>query len=97
MIRYCCPLRSISMSMASRVVPEIGETTARSSAASRFSSDDLPTFGRPMMAMRIGPLSSSSISIAESAGTISPMMSNSSSIPSPCSADSGSIRSKPSS
>jgi hypothetical protein len=36
-----------------RVVPAIGETMARSSPVRALSSVDLPTFGRPMMAMRM--------------------------------------------
>ena len=35
--------------MESRVVPGISETIVRSSSQSAFSSDDLPTFGRPRM------------------------------------------------
>ncbi len=38
--------------MGSRVVPGTGLTRARSSPSSALSSDDLPTFGRPMMASR---------------------------------------------
>jgi hypothetical protein len=37
-------------STASRVVPAMGETMARSSPSSALSSVDFPTFGRPMMA-----------------------------------------------
>ena len=44
------PLRSTISSTASRVVPGIGETMARSEAVRQFSSVDLPTLGWPMMA-----------------------------------------------
>ncbi len=46
------PCHSSDVSMASRVVPGISLTMARSSPSSWFSSDDLPTLGRPTMAMR---------------------------------------------
>mmetsp|Transcript_4880 Transcript_4880/g.10757 ORF Transcript_4880/g.10757 Transcript_4880/m.10757 type:complete len:253 (+) Transcript_4880:845-1603(+) len=47
-------------SMTSRVVPAMSETMARSARARRLSSDDLPTFGFPRIAMRNGSSSSSS-------------------------------------
>ena len=40
------------MSIASRVVPAMSETITRSSPSSAFTSDDLPTFGRPITARR---------------------------------------------
>ena len=42
-----------SVSMASRVVPGMSLTISRSSRSSRFTSDDLPTLGRPTMATAI--------------------------------------------
>ena len=47
---YSVPSRVTVSSTASRVVPAIGETMARSCPVSAFSRVDLPTFGRPMMA-----------------------------------------------
>ena len=44
------PLCSTISSTASRVVPGMGETMARSEAVRQFSSVDLPTLGWPMMA-----------------------------------------------
>ena len=41
-------------SIESRVVPGTESTSERSKPTRRFSSDDLPTFGRPMSAMRAG-------------------------------------------
>ena len=46
---------SISSSTGSTVVPATSSTTTRSSPASLFSSEDLPTFGLPTMAIRRGP------------------------------------------
>ncbi len=40
------------LSIASRVVPGMSLTITRSSRSSRFTSDDLPTFGRPTIATR---------------------------------------------
>jgi hypothetical protein len=51
MMRYFLPSRMTTSSTASRVVPAIGETMARCLPVSRLSSVDLPTFGRPMMAI----------------------------------------------
>src|SRR2546430_2155034 len=48
--RYARPSRAISVSTLSMVVPGMGETMERSSPTMRFSSVDLPTLGRPMMA-----------------------------------------------
>ena len=50
---YSVPLRMTDSSTASRVVPATGETMERSEPAKAFSSVDLPTFGRPMMATLI--------------------------------------------
>ena len=49
------PPSSTSSSTGSTVVPDASSTTTRSSPASLFSSEDLPTFGRPMIAIRRGP------------------------------------------
>mmetsp|Transcript_24712 Transcript_24712/g.42377 ORF Transcript_24712/g.42377 Transcript_24712/m.42377 type:complete len:216 (+) Transcript_24712:788-1435(+) len=45
--------RCSSQSMESRVVPATSDTMARSFASIRFSSEDLPTFGRPTRATLI--------------------------------------------
>ena len=45
------PLREASSSTVSRVVPGIGVTIARSSARRAFKRVDLPTFGRPTIAI----------------------------------------------
>ena len=50
---YSVPPRITLSSTASRVVPAIGDTIARSCPVSAFSSVDLPTFGRPMIATLI--------------------------------------------
>ena len=55
MNRQVLPPSSISSSTGSTVVPEASSTTTRSSPASLFSSEDLPTLGRPMIAIRRGP------------------------------------------
>ena len=47
---YSVPSRVTFSSTASRVVPAMGETMARSWPVRAFSSVDLPTLGRPMMA-----------------------------------------------
>ena len=49
---------STTVSIASRVVPGMSCTTARSSPISRLNSVDLPTFGRPTIATpgMAGPL-----------------------------------------
>ena len=47
---YSTPSCTTVSSTASRVVPAIGETIARSLPVSVLSSVDLPTFGRPMIA-----------------------------------------------
>ena len=55
--------RFSGVSSASRVVPGMALTMARSKPTRRFSSDDLPTFGRPMIAIddrRLGIVGSES-------------------------------------
>jgi len=50
-----CPSSSLkSVSMASRVVPLILDTMVRSRPTMEFTSELLPTFGRPQMATRMG-------------------------------------------
>ena len=46
-IRKCRRCQVSGESTASRVVPGISLTSIRSSLSSRFTSDDLPTLGRP--------------------------------------------------
>ena len=46
--------KSRSTAIASRVIPASGPVTSRSSPSSRLISVDLPVFGRPTTAMRIG-------------------------------------------
>ena len=48
--RSRCPCQVIRASTASRVVPATSLTSTRSSRTRRFTSDDLPTFGRPTIA-----------------------------------------------
>ena len=48
------PSHSTTVSTGSRVVPGWAETSTRSAPTMRLSSDDLPTLGRPTMAM-VGP------------------------------------------
>ena len=55
---YSVPSRMTVSSTASRVVPAMGETMARSCPVSAFSSVDLPTLGRPMMATLMAGASS---------------------------------------
>ena len=48
------PSTSASVSTGSRVVPACSLTITRSEPSRALSSDDLPTFGRPRIAMRGG-------------------------------------------
>ena len=57
--RSLLPSNSTTSSTASRVVPAIGDTIARDVPVSAFSSVDLPTFGRPMMAIDVSCCSNS--------------------------------------
>ena len=52
--RHSLPPSSTISSTGSRVVPASSLTTTRSSPAALFSSEDLPTFGRPRIATRRG-------------------------------------------
>ena len=53
------PSNSMRVSIASRVVPATGVTITRSSPSSLLTSDDLPTFGRPISASRVASSASS--------------------------------------
>ncbi|MNJ62745.1 hypothetical protein D3C77_585970 [compost metagenome] len=66
--------------MASRVVPAILLTITRSSPRSALTSDDLPTFGRPISATR---MTSSSYSSSSSSGRLSVIASSKSPTPVP--------------
>ncbi len=73
---YSLSLYTISVSIASRVVPAISDTITRSSPAILLMMDDFPTLGFPTIAIR-GRSSSSSVSAASSniavtASSISP-------------------------
>ena len=72
------------VSIESRVVPATSVTITRSSPSSRFTSEDFPTFGRPISATRVA--SSRSATIRGSRSTI---LSSRSPVPSPCVADTG--------
>ena len=52
------PSNWMRVSIASRVVPATSVTITRSSPSSRFTSEDLPTFGRPIRASRVACSSS---------------------------------------
>ena len=95
---------STTVSMVSRVVPGASCTTARSSPTRRLNRVDLPTLGRPTMATengfpasrapparQIGPIVGPPRLGASSGsgGSCSTMMSSSSPLPRPCSADTG--------
>ena len=78
------PSTSIGVSIASRVVPARSETITRSRPRKALTSEDLPTFGRPMTASRTSPSSSSGSSPSGSSST---RRSSRSPVPSPCTAD----------
>ena len=54
-IRNCRRCHRSSASTASRVVPGMSLTSTRSSRSNRLTSEDLPTFGRPMIATPVSP------------------------------------------
>ena len=56
---YSRPPNEKAVSIGSRVVPGASCTSTRSSPSRQLTSDDLPTFGFPMKAMRMGRFSSS--------------------------------------
>src|SRR6266851_6002311 len=89
------PSYTSSVSMGSRVVPGTGLTRARSSPSSALSSDDLPTFGRPMMASRSA--FSSAGGSSSGGGSASSTLSRKSPTPIPCWAETSEGSAKPSS
>ena len=72
------PFHWMTVSMASRVVPATSETMERFLLARRFASEDLPTLGRPTMAMES---MSSSSSASSSSGKQATMSSRRSPVP----------------
>src|SRR3954447_16437349 len=88
MNRHSLPPRVMSSSTGSTVVPATSLTTTRSSLATLFSSEDLPTFGLPTIATRRGPPASASRSGGAS-GSASRTASSMSPVPRPCIADTG--------
>ena len=84
--RQSWPSISTSESTGSTVVPATSWTTDRDSPVSLFSSDDLPTFGRPISATRRGPPPAPTNS-AGAVGSASSTASSRSPEPRPCSAD----------
>ena len=84
----------INSSTGSTVVPATASTTTRSEPANAFRSEDLPTFGRPRSATRLGPPARDVP--CPTAGNIFTMSSIRSPEPWPCSADTGSGSPRPS-
>ena len=82
------PPSSTCSSTGSRVVPASSLTTTRSSPAALFSSDDLPTFGRPRIATRRGP-PISCLATAETSGSTFMTSSSRSATPRPWMAETG--------
>jgi hypothetical protein len=76
-------------STGSRVVPATSETTTRWLPASAFSSEDLPTFGRPTSATRRGPPGGIGAATAETSGSTAIAASSASPEPRPCRAETG--------
>ena len=72
--RYLRPSRSRSTAIESRVVPGTSEAIIRSSPRMRFTSVDLPTFGRPTKATRMRSGSLSRISVSPSSGSMASML-----------------------
>ncbi len=97
-----CPAVSISVtlrsptlsgvSIASRVVPASSETITRSSPRKRLTSEDLPTFGRPITARRIASVVGLGLAPPGSSSTI---RSSRSPVPSPCAAETASGSPRP--
>ena len=105
---YCCRTPSVSTSngtsIASRVVPEISLTITRCDSVSALMIDDLPTLGRPTMAMFIGGSASAwsssspdSTGLAKGLGNRPTAWPSGVSTPRSCSALTGNMCSKPSS
>ena len=86
--RHSLPPSSTISSTGSRVVPASSLTTTRSSPAALFSSDDLPTFGRPRIATRRGP-PISCLATAETSGSTFMISSSRSATPRPWIAETG--------
>ena len=76
-------------STGSRVVPAVSLTTTRSWPAMEFSSEDLPTLGRPTRAMRCRSPSGAAVATAETSGRTSITASRTSPLPRPCRAETG--------
>ena len=89
---YSLPFITHFSSIASLVVPAIGDTIVLSSPIIAFKSDDLPAFGFPIMATFVD---SSSSNISSSFGNNATTSSNKSPMPSPCDEDIAYIQSKP--
>ena len=83
---------SINVSVVSRVVPAISETIARFTPLILLTSDDLPTFGLPIMATLITSSSSSSSSFS---GRYLRTSSSKSPVPWPCAAETATGSPKP--
>ena len=81
------PSNSSRVSIESRVVPATSETITRSVPRKRLTIEDLPTFGRPMIARRIASSSGSRLRVEPAA--ISATRSSRSPVPSPCVAETG--------
>ena len=96
-----CPLRSSGTLIASRVVPGRSNATSRSSPSQVLISVDLPTFGRPATARRIGRLAGSSSSPSSGSsgggGRVSSASSISARTPCPWAEEIGCTSPKPSS
>ena len=90
MSRYLRPSRSSSTAIESRVVPGTSEAIIRSSPRMRFTSVDLPTFGRPTNAMRTRSGSLSRISASPSSGNAASTRASSASMPCLCADEAGS-------
>ena len=76
-------------STGSRVVPAVSLTTTRSLPAMEFSSEDLPTLGRPTRATRCRSPSGAAVATAETSGRTSITASRTSPLPRPCRAETG--------
>jgi hypothetical protein len=86
-----------NVSTLSRVVPGISLTIIRSSRSKRLTSDDLPAFGRPTIAMPTSAFSGADAARGDAfTRSCSTIASSRSPVPSPCSADTSKTCSKPS-
>ena len=85
--RYVHPPNSTTVSTASRVVPGASCTIERSSPMRRLNSVDFPTFGRPRIATRTSPTSSSDASASVGSGKRPTTASRRSPVRLPCSAE----------